>query len=327
MVRRRLFFPLAGILLLVGMIASLKYGAVASHWQDVVGTLVDFHKNDPAQQLIHHLRLPRMIGAVIVGAALATAGGLMQGITANPLADSGLLGINAGAGLGLAIVFALTGSPNPLVAILASFAGALVALLFIYLASAKSSFGLQPVKIILLGAALSTFFSAVSQSISLVFNLNQDLTFWFVGGTGNVSWAQVKFALPLIALGLLGSFLIAPQITLLSLGDDTAISLGKNPNVIRQAVMGLVLLLAGTAVSLVGTISFIGLLVPHIVRFFVGYDYRFVIPATALFGACFFVFADIGARLVAPPLETPVGVLVVLIGVPFLLVQLRRGAL
>ncbi|WP_159723792.1 FecCD family ABC transporter permease [Enterococcus sp. CSURQ0835] len=327
MLQRRLFFPLVALLLVVGMLASLKYGAVDNRWQDVAGALWDFQKNNPAQQLIHHLRLPRMLGAVLVGAALATAGGLMQGITANPLADSGLLGINAGAGLGLAIVFALTGSPNPLVAILASFCGALVALGFIYLASAKSSFGLQPVKIVLLGAALSTFFSAVSQCISLLFNLNQDLAFWFVGGTGNVSWLQVKLALPLIALGLIGSFLIAPQITLLSLGDDTAISLGKNPALIRRLVMGLVLLLAGTAVSLVGTISFIGLLIPHVVRFFVGYDYRYVIPATALLGACFFVFADIGARLVAPPLETPVGVLVVLIGVPFLLVQLRRGAL
>ena len=210
---------------------------------------------------------------------------------------------------------------------LGSFIGASVSLFSIYLVSTKISFGLSPVRIILLGAALSSFFTAISQSISLLFDLNQDMTFWFVGGTSNLTWNQLQVITPVIVVGVIGTCLISPQITLLSLGDETAISLGKNPSRIRQLSMLLVLLLAGSSVALVGTIGFIGLIVPHVVRFFVGHDYRYVIPASGLFGALFFVIADIASRLIAPPLETPAGVIITIIGVPFLLLQIRKGSL
>ncbi|MGM0215707.1 FecCD family ABC transporter permease [Enterococcus sp. AZ109] len=324
--RRKFFFVIVTILLVLAMIASLKYGAVAITWQNIIETLTNFNPTEQGQQLVRTLRLPRMLGSVAVGAGLATAGGLMQGITNNPIADSGLLGINAGAGLGLALVFAITASPSPILAIAASFLGAFVALAIIYLASSKISLGLNPIRIVLLGSALSAFFAAISQSISLVFQLNQDMTFWYVGGTANISWQQLQLGFPLILLGLIGAFFLAPQITLISMGDETAITLGKSPSTIRKWSMAFVLLLAGTSVSLVGAVSFIGLIVPHVVRYFVGQDYRMVLPASALVGSLFFVVADIASRLIAPPLETPVGVLVTIIGVPMLLLQIRRGS-
>ncbi|MDT2612407.1 FecCD family ABC transporter permease [Enterococcus dongliensis] len=327
MTRRNSFFPVVLILLLLAMLLSLRYGAVTSKWSDVTHALLHFDSSNQGEQLIRYLRLPRMLGAVLVGAAFAISGALIQGITSNPIADSGLLGINSGAGLGLALVFALTTNPSPTMGVIGSFLGASISVLLIYFVSTRVSFGLSPIRIVLLGAALSSFFAASSQSISLLFDLNQDITFWFVGGTANLTWNQLQTISPLIVLGIIGACLISPQVTLLSMGDETAISLGKNPNRIRQLSMILVLLLAGSSVALVGTISFIGLMVPHVVRFFVGHDYRYVILASGFFGALFFVVADIASRLIAPPLETPTGVIITLIGVPFLLLQIRKGSL
>lgn len=327
MTKRKYFFPVVFILLIAAMFLSLRYGAVTSKWTDVSQALLNFDPNNQGEQLVRYLRLPRMIGAVLVGAGFAISGALIQGITSNPIADSGLLGINSGAGLGLALVFAISSNPSPTVGVIGSFLGASVSILLIYLVSSRVSFGLSPVRIVLLGAALSSFFAAISQSISLLFDLNQDMTFWFVGGTANLSWNQLQTIFPLILIGVLGACLISPQVTLLSMGDETAISLGKKPNRIRQLSMLFVLLLAGSSVALVGTISFIGLIVPHVVRFFIGHDYRYVIPASGLFGALFFVLADIASRLIAPPLETPTGVIVTIIGVPFLLLQIRKGSL
>lgn len=325
--KRKIFFLGGVILLLVLLLASIRYGAVGSKWQEVLQVLRTFKAEDQAQQLILTLRIPRTLGAVAVGAAFSVAGALMQGITGNPIADSGLLGVNSGAGLGLALAFALFASPSPLQAITASFIGACFAVILLYVLSKKVSFGINPIKVVLLGASLSSFFSAISQGISLFFNLNQDITFWFVGGTGNVTWTQIELAWPLVAIGLVGSFALGSQVTLLSMGDERALSLGKDPNSIRRKAMLLVLILAGTSVSLVGTISFLGLLVPHVVRYFVGHDYRLVLPASALLGSIFFLLADIGSRVIAAPLEMPVGVLVIMIGAPFLLVKVRRGTL
>ncbi|QXJ58288.1 iron ABC transporter permease [Enterococcus raffinosus] len=327
MVKRRYFFLIVALFLILAMFFSLRYGAVTSKWADVHQALLNFDPANQGEQLVRYLRLPRMIGAVLVGSAFAIAGALIQGITSNPIADSGLLGINSGAGLGLALVFAMNEQPSPAIGIIGSFVGASVSILLIYFISTKVSFSLSPVRIILLGAAISSFFTAISQSVSLLLDLNQDMTFWFVGGTSNLTWGQLQTIFPLILLGLIGACLISPQITILSLGDDTATSLGKNPARIRQLTLFIVLLLSGSSVALVGTISFVGLIVPHVVRFFVGHDYRYVIPASGLFGALFFVVADIASRLIAPPLETPPGVIITIIGVPFLLLQIRKGSL
>lgn len=152
------------------------------------------------------------------------------------------------------------------------------------------------------------------------------MTFWFVGGTSNLTWNQLHTIFPLILLGIIGACLISPQITLLSLGDDTAISLGKNPARIRQLTLFIVLLLSGSSVALVGTISFVGLIVPHVVRFC---RTRLSLCDSGLraIWRLIFVVADIASRLIAPPLETPPGVIITIIGVPFLLLQIRKGSL
>lgn len=322
--KKKIFFLFIVVLLVLASVSSLRYGASDNSWREIYHALLQLGGNNQTQQLIYYLRLPRTIASLFIGAAFAGSGALMQGITHNPLADSGLLGINAGAGLGLALVFAFT-NPTSAMTMFASFTGAAIALAIIYIASSRIIFVRSSIHMVLLGAAIGSFFTALSQSIRLLFNLNQEITFWFVGGSANVTWPQIQIAVPVMTLGIMGAWLLRNQITLLSIGDEAAISLGKNPQRIRQLSMFCVLLLAGTAVSLVGAISFLGLIIPHIVRFFVGHDYRWVIPATVLFGAFFFVVADVLSRLIAPPLETPVGVIVTLIGVPLLLLQIRKG--
>lgn len=324
---KRLFFPLAVGLLFVIVLLSVRYGSVNLSLHQMSQALFHFDTKDQSQQIIHNLRLPRTIGAVLVGASFATAGAMMQGISGNPLADSGLLGINAGGGLGLAVAFVLFQQPQTYQVIIASFIGSAISVAAVFFGSQKTGTGIDSVRLLLLGTALSAFFSAISQGLSMMFNLNQDLVFWYVGGTANITWAQLQICLPIILLALGCAFSLARGITLVSLGDELAIGLGKNPSLIRGFTLLVVLVLAGTSVTLVGTISFVGLIVPHVIRFFVGNDYRYVLPASAIGGAILVTLADVLSRFVQPPLETPMGVLLAIIGVPFLLFQVRRGKL
>lgn len=312
------------ISLLIVCLLSLRLGSIASSWEVVKEAVFHFDIHDQHQQVILNLRLPRTIGAMMIGAGFATAGALMQGVTRNPLSDSGLLGINAGAGLGLAVGMALITSPQPWQMVICSFFGAFISSFIVLAASNRSVIGLDPVRLLLFGTALSSFLAAISQAISLFFQLNQDLIFWYIGGAANISWEQIKWTLPLMLLALIGAILLSPDVMLLSLGDEVALSLGKDPAKVRTLAMGMVLVLAGVSVSLVGTISFVGLMVPQIMRFFVGGDYRRIVPASALGGALLVLVCDIIARIINPPLETPVGVIISLIGVPFLLLQVRR---
>lgn len=321
--KRRIFLwgmLAAGIIL---FIFSLTNGAVSTSPNTVWSALFSFDPHDQMQQIIRNLRLPRVIAAFLVGSSFAASGALMQAVTNNPLADAGLLGINSGASLGLALSFVLF--PNQsLGAVVFSFIGACFAAVCIYLVTRFSAQGISPVRLVLAGVAFSSFFSALSQSLSLFFDLQQDLAFWFVGGAASVTWTRLLQSLPIFLFALVGSLLIAAQLNVLSFGDETAISLGKKPTRIRGISLFLVVLLAGAAVSLVGPVSFIGLMVPHVVRR-ISSSYRYVVPFSIIGGGLLVMAADLAARLINPPFETPFGLLLSMIGVPFLLYQIRRS--
>ncbi|WP_265456888.1 FecCD family ABC transporter permease [Enterococcus sp. HY326] len=320
--RLLLFFSL--MLMVVVFLISLRFGASQVNTTTIVKSFLNFDSGIQQELIIRDIRLPRTLAAFLVGTCLAVAGAMMQGATRNLLADSGLLGINAGAALSMALVFAFFSRSNYLVISLAAFFGAALATGLVYLVTRYAKGGMSPLRLILAGTAINSLLTSLSQAISLSFNLSQDLAFWFVGGAANVTWAQLKIVGPIFFVALIASFFIAPSITLLSMGDETAISLGKNPSRIRGLTMVVVLFLAGIAVSLVGSVSFIGLIVPHFVRSLVGYDYRLVIPFSAIFGGLLVTIADVCARMVNPPFETPFGILVALIGVPFLLYLVWR---
>jgi len=317
-----LFLILASVLLLF---FSLTKGAAAISIVEIKNAFLHFDSQNQGQQIIVNLRLPRIIGAFLVGSAFALSGAVMQGVTRNPLADAGLLGINSGASLGLALVFVFLPKASISQTIWFSFAGAFLAAFLIFLVSRQSVTSFTPTRLVLAGVAISSLFTAVSQALGLIFDLQQDIAFWFVGGVANITWEQLHQVWLLYFMAVGGLLFLANGINLLVLGDDTALALGKKPERIRLFTLILVVFLAGIAVALVGPISFIGLMVPHVLRHFTGDNYHRLLPLVWFGGGLFVVLADLLARLLNPPFETPLGLLITIIGVPFLLFRIWRS--
>lgn len=315
------------LFLIASIMLSLVIGAVSIPLQTFIDAWLNFDKSNQLHQVLMNVRLPRILGAAIVGTSLAISGALMQGITQNPLADSGLLGINAGAGLGLAVMFAFFPDASYRFILVACFMGAAISVGVIYLITSSNKQVMTSLRLTLAGAGISALFIAASQAIALQFNLSQDITFWSIGGISAISWSQLRLIAPFFLCALLLAIINSPAITILRFGDDTAISLGKKPQRTRIVAAIIVLVLSGLSVAVVGSISFVGLIVPHVLRYFVGENYRYLIPLSGLGGALLVVWADLIARSVNPPFETPFGIITALIGIPFFLYLSRKGGL
>ncbi len=314
-----------GVLLLaLGMALSISFGAADIKLSVVWKAIFDFNPELTPHQIIWEIRLPRILGGAMVGACFAVAGAIMQGMTRNPLADSGLLGLNAGAGFALAVCFAFFPGLPFMYIIMYSFLGAGVGVLLVYGFGAASKSGLTPLRLVLAGAAVSAMLSALSEGIALYFRIGQDLAFWTAGGVAGTKWSQLEVMFPWVLAALIAGLLISRSITLLSLGEDIAVGLGQRTGLIKLIGLIVVLILAGTAVSVVGAVGFVGLIIPHLTRKLVGVDYRWIIPCSAVMGSLLLVFADLAARMINPPYETPIGALVALIGVPFFLYLARK---
>lgn len=303
---------------------AITQGAADLSFETIWNAIFAFDYENQLHQVLRNIRLPRVLAAFLVGSCFAVTGAIMQGITKNALADGGLLGVNSGAAMGLAIAFILFPSIQPSQAALFSFFGAFAATALLFLLTRYAKLGMSPTGLILAGVALSSFFSAISQALSLQFDLNQELAFWFIGGAANVTWQQLRFVSPIYLIAIVFVLRLGKALNLLALGDDTVISLGKHPHLIRASALLLVVVLAGMAVSLVGPVSFVGLMVPHVVRGMVGKNYQLILPLTILGGGILVMAADLAGRLINPPFETPFGILMALIGVPFLLIKIRR---
>lgn len=320
----KLILTLGTAILLFMMIFSITKGAAEIPLHTVMEALVSLDVNNTKHLIVRDIRLPRIIASALIGASLAVAGALMQGTTRNPLADSGLMGLNAGAGFALAVCFAFFPGASYIKVIMFSFAGAFFgAALVNAIASARKG-GPTPMRLVLAGAAVSALLSALSQGFALYFNVAQDIMFWTVGGVAGSNWEQIKIMFPFIAAALLGAVIISPSVSLLSLGEEVAKGLGLNTRLVGALSSLMVLMLAGISVSVVGAVGFVGLVIPHLSRFLVGVDYRKIIPASGVLGALIVVVADLLARTLNPPFETPIGALISLVGVPFFLYLARR---
>lgn len=313
------------ILVVFSLLLSIGLGAIWITPKEIWSSFVSFQSNQMEHQLIREIRIPRAITAALIGASLAVAGAIMQGITRNSLADPSIIGITHGAGLSIAIALAFTSNLSYWFLLLWSFAGSTIGAVLVLTFSFISKEKVSPVTLTLAGAALSTLFGALSTGIALYFQVTQDLSFWFAGGLSGTKWQHVFILLPLFIVGLLLSLGISRSLTILSLGDELAIGLGQSQQRVRWIGLLSVILLSGVAVSIVGAIGFIGLVVPHIVRLLIGTDYKFVIPMSALLGALLLIVADIGARMINPPFETPVSAVTAIIGVPFFLYLSRNS--
>ncbi|WP_339314567.1 iron ABC transporter permease [Paenibacillus sp. FSL M7-0896] len=329
--------PLAAAVILVlgiaaivfGLMVSVSVGAADIRLATVWEAVFRFNPELPQHQVIRELRIPRAAAGALVGACFAVAGAIMQGMTRNPLADSGLLGLNAGAGVGLALAFAFAPTLSFAYIMLYCFLGAAVASLLVFGIGSLSHSGLTPLRLTLAGAAVSAMLLAVSQGIAILFSLSQDIAFWMAGGIGGASWKQLQVISPWVAAALIGALMLSRSITLLSLGRDVAAGLGQRTGLVQTTGMIIVVILAGAAVSTVGPIAFVGLMIPHITRFLVGVDYRWIIPCSAVLGSILVLVADIAARMINAPYETPIGALIAVFGVPFFiyLASKRKGEL
>ncbi|WHX48672.1 iron ABC transporter permease [Paenibacillus woosongensis] len=313
---------IAGLVLTIGL--AISYGAkemtLATVWEAVF-------RYDPAatsHQIIHGLRLPRVIGAVVTGMALAVAGAVMQGVTRNPLADSGILGVNAGSAFVVALSFAILPGLSYSNLILLSFAGAALTTLLIVLLGSSAPGGLSALKLTIAGAVLAAILHALSSGVAIYFGLSQDLAYWYAGGVAGVTLEQLQVFAPVVLTTVLLAGILGRSITFLSLGEESAVNLGIHVGRVRLFSMAIVVILAGAAVSVAGSISFVGLVIPHIARRFVGVDYRVLIPFSAILGAILLVWADFAARMVNSPRELAIGTMVALVGVPFFLYLARR---
>ncbi|WP_433943125.1 FecCD family ABC transporter permease [Paenibacillus sp. SN-8-1] len=311
------------LVLLTGL--SVATGSSAISLSTVWQAIIHFNPDLQQHQVIRELRIPRALAGVLVGACLAVAGALMQGLTRNPLADSGLLGLNAGAGFAIAVCFAFFPSVGSAGLMFFSFAGAAVAVGIVYGIGSLTRGGITPIRLTLAGAAVSALFVALSTGIAVYFNLGLELSFWYAGGLGGTKWTQLDMVFPWAVIALAGALMLSRSVTLLSLGEEVASGLGLRTGWVKAATLVVVMVLAGGSVSIAGMIAFVGLMVPHLARYMVGVDYRWIIPCSAILGGLLVEIADIAGQWLDPTYGTPLGAVIALLGVPFFIVFIRRS--
>lgn len=319
-----LIFFIISLLFVIGAYLSLRFGAISYSHQQLVETLRHPMTDSPVQDVVIDLRLPRMVAAILVGAAMAQAGAMMQGITRNAIADPGLLGINAGAGLALILGYAIFGSLHYSQILVICLLGSCLAAGLVFGLSYQVQKGYNQLRLILSGAMVASLFSAIGQAITIYFDLSTAVIGWQAGGLVQVNWKMLTIIGPLIIVGLILAQLFSHQLTILSLNETVAKNLGQRTALMTMVLLGIVLLLSAAAVALVGSLSFVGLIIPHFIRMFTGKNYKMLLPLTAFAGASFLIWVDLVCRSINPPAETPISAVISIIGLPCFLWLIRK---
>jgi iron complex transport system permease protein len=322
------FFPIAvaviGAIGIAGFLWSLSIGPQHISVGDRIGGIVS--PDQTAQQLIVHLiRLPRVLEAALVGASLAMAGVIMQGITLNPLGAPEIMGVNAGAALLVALSVTVMTSLSGQSVLALAFGGGAAASAFVFGFARFGRGGLSPLRLALAGVTVTALLFSLMQGIFILHvETASTLMFWLVGGVNYADWHDIHLVWPWLLAGSVSALLLAAPLNVLALGDDMARGLGQN--VARTRFLGAttVVVLAGACVGVAGPVAFLGLIVPHIVRRLVGVNHFLVMPLAALTGATLFVYADVGSRYVSSLGQTPSGLVTALIGAPIFIYLARR---
>ncbi len=316
------FVVVLAALALVGA-ASVAFGVRAVTLVDIVSGVTG-GTAEIAEAAVNK-RVPRTALAMVVGAALGLAGAVMQGVTRNPLADPGILGVTTGASLAVVTGIAFFGLRSPGAYIWVAVAGAAVAATFVYVVGSMGRGGATPLKLALAGAATSAAFSSLISAILLPrIDVMDQFRFWQIGGVGGADAGRILQVLPFLAVGTLVCFAAARGLNSLALGDDVATGLGETVATTRLLAAAGAILLCGAATAVAGPIGFVGLAVPHLCRLLVGIDHRWLLPFSALAGAVLLTAADVVGRLVARPEELDVGIVTALVGAPILIWIVRR---
>lgn len=328
-------FLLAGVLFLLFSVAvAAALGTVTIPLKTTVHLLAKgiFHMSVGSEEraeaaIVYLIRFPRVLVAVLAGGALAMSGVLLQGLFRNPLADAGIIGVSSGGALGGVIVIS-TGlaATSSLALPCATFAGALITAFGVYFFTTRS--GRTPlITLLLVGIAVN---SVLASLISLILSLAQDyeisqqMLFWLMGGLDGRGWTHVQMILPFALGGFLLALFFSRDLNVLLLGEETAMTLGLDVELVKRILLALSALMAGAAVAVSGTIGFVGLVIPHMLRLMVGPNHRHLLPGAALGGAIFLVWCDLLARTLVPAEELRLGVITAFVGGPFFLHLLLR---
>jgi iron complex transport system permease protein len=320
---RSIALLLAFLFMLALSALSVAIGTRVVGWSDIVSALGGRVETIGAAAVA--VRIPRTLLAALGGAALGLSGAIMQGIIRNPLADPGILGVNMGASLAVVIGVAWFDMTSASAYIWTAIAGAGAAAIFVYTIGSIGRGGPSPLKLSLAGAATSIAFSSLVIAVILPRNdIAGGIRSWQIGGVGGATFDRLSNVLPFLAVGFLVALLSARKLNSLALGDELAAGLGERVAVARAiAALGAVLL-CGATTAVCGPIGFVGLVVPHVVRLLAGVDHRWLLPFSALGGACLLLTADVFGRIIARPGEIDVGIITALIGAPFFIWIVRR---
>lgn len=310
-------------LLIIGLILAVRLGSVHITFSHIFDSIFNYSETLELM-LVRDLRIPRALSVIFVGGILGITGTMIQGVTRNPIAEPSILGVSQGATLVIAVFYALGIGITTTNVLIASFIGAFITGIIVLIFITRKNFNKSMSKILLAGTAMSTFFISLTTIIGLLSNQSQMIGFWVSGGFRNASWNDFLLSFIAGTLGLIIAFLLSSKINILNLGDDVAIGLGENPHKIKILVLITIIPLTAVAVAVGKNIAFLGLIVPQIVRKILGEDYRKNIPCSFLLGAVFLTYADILARMMFSPYETPVGVFTALIGISFFINAARK---
>ncbi|GHC78953.1 ABC transporter permease [Nocardiopsis terrae] len=305
------------------MFASVAVGSRDVQWADIVaafgGSAEGFDQAAVAK------RIPRTLLAVLVGAALGVSGAVMQGVTRNPLADPGILGVNMGASLAVVTGMAFLGVASATGFIWTAIIGAGLTALFVHVIGSLGRGGATPLKLALAGAATSAALSSFISAVVLPRNdIADGVRSWQIGGVGGGTYESIAHVLPFLTAGFLVCLLSARGLNLLALGDELAAGLGQRVEALRIGASVGSVVLCGASTAVTGPIGFVGLVVPHMCRLLVGVDHRWLLPFSALGGAALLTAADVVGRVVARPGQVDVGIVTALVGAPFFIYIVRR---
>lgn len=321
--RRVLWLVVLVAALLVAGVLSVTFGArdvaFADIWAGLTGS------TDTASAAAVGKRVPRTILAMLVGAALAVAGAVLQGATRNPLADPQILGINAGASLAIVTGIAFFGLSSSSGYIWTGMIGAGATAVFVYAIGSLGRGGPTPLRLALAGAVTAVAFSSLISAILLPrINVMSVFRFWQVGGVGGATPDTIGQVLPFLVVGFVICLLSASALNTLALGDELAAGLGARVRTARLTASAGAVILCGAATAVAGPIGFVGLVVPHICRLIVGVDHRWLLPVSAAGGAILLTISDVVGRVIARPEEIEVGIVTALLGAPFFIALVRR---
>lgn len=317
-------YVLVAMAALVG--AAVASVALGTRWVGLGDVLAGLAGSDgTVAQAAVAARVPRTVLAVLVGAALGLAGAVMQGVTRNPLADPGILGVTSGAALFVVTGIAFFSLASPATYVWVAILGAAVSAAFVYAVGSWGRGGATPLKLALAGAAVSAAFASLISAILLPrIEVMTLFRFWQIGGVGGADYERIVQVLPFLAVGAAVSLASASGLNSLALGDDLATALGERVRRTRLLAAAGAVVLCGAATAVAGPIAFVGLVVPHVARLLVGLDHRWLLPLSAVLGAVLLTTADVVGRVVARPAEVDVGIITAFVGAPFFIHLVRR---